>query len=253
MADLIEKIEMVRKFGMAIQNGLEKSAAALPIVVRQQITTKAKTKLHSTLEPYLDGIQTDIENMVFIVDIDKDNWLANALEVGVSPFDMKNGLLNSPKAKTGKSGKKYIHVPIMKDAKRKADTMGTEKSQEYQRLIEHVMRKPKYGASTLKHQSDGTVIETQKVITDEPKLQGFYRFRKLDSAKRFFSGKTQGIPFQHVMFRTVSENGSKTGADWSHPGIKALNIFKEIERELPQIFEKLLDSAIQAELRNLLR
>lgn len=253
MADLFEKIQLVKNFGMALQNGLEKSMSALPIITRQQIAAKAKNKFHSTLDTYLDGVQTHYEGMVFVVEIDKSNWLANALEVGISPFDMKQGLLNSPKAKTNKKGKKYISVPIAKDAKRKAGTMGTEKAQEYQRLIEHVMRKPKFGASTLKHQADGKVVEMQKLMTDEPKLQGFYRFRKLDSAKQFYSGKTGGVPFQHVMFRTVSESGSKTGATWEHPGLQPAGIFKSIEQELPRIFETLLDSAVQAELQALMR
>ena len=82
----------------------------------------------------------------------------------------------------------------------------------------------------------------------EAYLQGFYRFRKLDSAKTFYSGKTQGIAFQYVMFRTVSENPSKTGATWEHPGLKAAHILRDIEREMPQIFERLLDTNIQAEL-----
>ena len=34
------------------------------------------------------------------------------LEDGYSPFDMKKGLLKSPKAKTSKEGYKYINVPI---------------------------------------------------------------------------------------------------------------------------------------------
>ena len=242
----------MQNFGRAIQSGIDRSIAALPILARQQLNTKARQKLHSTLGTYMDAIQTSISDYVFVVEIDKDSWMANAIEVGVSGFDMKKGLLNSDKAKTNSEGKKYIRIPMGKATNRKADTMGTEKAQEYQKLIEHVMRKPKFGNSKLKHSSDGTVIETQRLITDEPKLQGFVRFRKLESAKKFYSGKTQGIAFQHVMFRTVSENPSKTGAVWEHPGIKPAHLLKGLERDLPMIFETLLDTNIQQELRDLL-
>lgn len=251
MTDFFKQIETMLKFSQAIEAGVEKTIASLPIIARQQINSKARNKFHSTLETYMDAVQTKFDQNFFIIELEKDNWLANALEVGKSPYDMKNGLLNSPKAKMGKDGKRFIHIPIQKDAKRKSHTMGTEKAQEYQRLIEHVMRKPKYGASSVQHKADGTVIESQKLMTSEPKLQGMYRFRKLDSARTLFGGKTQGIPFQHVMFRTVSENPSKTGATWEHPGFSGANIFKAVERELPLIFETLLDQNIQSELQGM--
>lgn len=251
MSDINDAINTIRAFGAAIQSGLERSVAAFPILAQQQINAKAKNKLHSTYENYMDAVNINYEGHVLIIELDKNNWLANATESGASGFDIKKGLLNSPKAKTGKDGQKYISVPMQKDKNRSSASMGTEKGQEYQRLIEHVMRKPKFGLSNLQQGADGTVVESQKLITDEPKLQGFYRFRKLDSAKQFYSGKTQGIPFQHVMFRMVSEKGSKTGATWEHPGIKPAGIFRELERELPGIFETLLDTNIQNALKGM--
>lgn len=251
MSDFFKDLEKIQNFGRAIQNGLEKSIQMLPILTRQHMETVAKRKLHSTLEPFMEGVSMYAENYVFVVELEKDNWLANAVEMGISGFDMKKGLLSSPKARIGKQGQRYLRVPMTKDPNRSAETMGTEKSQEYQKLIQHVMRKPKFSSSQIKSQHDGSVIEMQKLITDEPKLQGYYRGRKFSSASDFFSGNKKGKNFQHVMFRVVSEFPSKTGATWEHPGIKPANIFKDVERDLPQLFETLLDGSIQSELQSL--
>jgi len=42
----------------------------------------------------------------------KEAPYAEYLEEGYSPFDLKSGLFNSPKAKTSKKGNRYIRVPI---------------------------------------------------------------------------------------------------------------------------------------------
>jgi hypothetical protein len=39
-------------------------------------------------------------------------WLSNAIELGCNPFDMKPGLLRSPKVKISKKGNPYLAVPI---------------------------------------------------------------------------------------------------------------------------------------------
>jgi len=41
-----------------------------------------------------------------------EGWLATAIESGVDPFDMKPGMLASPKAKVSKTGNRYLNVPI---------------------------------------------------------------------------------------------------------------------------------------------
>ena len=42
-------------------------------------------------------------------------WLANALELGVSPYDMKIGLLSSDKVKISRTGNTYQRVPVSLD------------------------------------------------------------------------------------------------------------------------------------------
>lgn len=246
MNDVFEKMRQLKD---ALQVGLDKTVATFPIIVRQQIEQKAKRKLKTSLHEYLDNVNVGYDGMVLIIDINRDSWLANAVELGVSAFDIKKGMFESPKAKVGKKGQKYMHIPMQKDVHLKPEDMGTEKSQEYQRIIQHVMQKPKFGASKNKMQHDGSILQTQKLITDEPMLQGFYRFRKLQSAEQLHGNKSKGVPFQHVMFRTVSESPSKTGAEWNHPGINPAHILKSLEPELPDLFNSLLYGNLNEEIK----
>ncbi len=45
-----------------------------------------------------------------------NGWLPVALEDGVDTFDMKPGLLGSPKAKISKAGDRYMNIPVFKAA-----------------------------------------------------------------------------------------------------------------------------------------
>jgi hypothetical protein len=250
VSDLFEKIKLMQQFGQAIQTGLEQTISALPALTKQQIAVKARNKLHSTLDEYLDAVKMNVIDDIFIVELDKESWIANAVELGVSGFDMKKGMFNSPKAKISKEGFKYVHIPMSKDPKREASTHGTDKSQYYQRILDHVMRKPKFNRHQVKSNMDGSVTEIQKLITDEPEMQGLYRSRKFTSADKFHAGKG-GSKFQYVLLRTVSEKNSAEGK-FVHPGITAANIFKDLERDIHMIFETLLDKNIQENLRDIL-
>ena len=250
MSDLFEKIKLLQGFARAIQTGLEQSISALPALTKQQISVKARNKLHSSLEEYLDSVKISFSDYIFIVELDKESWLANAVETGVDGFEMTKGFFNSPKAKMSKDGFKYLRIPMSVDPKRKADTMGTEKAQYYQRMIDHALRKPKFQQHSVSADMKGGILEVQKLITDTPEAQGLLRARKFKSADDY-NTKKGGSKFQYMLLRTVSEKGSLTGAKWSHPGIEPANIFKELERDLPDIFERLLDENIKRELDKL--
>lgn len=241
---------MMQAYGKAIQDGLEQTIQVLPAIARQQITAKAKGRLNSSLEEYLAAINTSYQDYVFVMELDKDSWLANAVEIGVDGFDMTRGFFNSPKAKMSKEGFKYLHIPIDVDKNKSADSANTAKAQEYQRLIQQVLRKPKFNNSSVSAKADGSVIEIQKLETDVPEMQGMYRSRKFRTADDFHS-KKRGSNFQYMLLRTVSEKGSKTGARFQHPGIEPANLFKQLERDLPELFETMLDDNIRENLKGI--
>jgi len=83
-------------------------------VVRSQILDSvqinmmriARQELNSTKNIYINSIsRTDDE-------ISLEGYLANAIEEGSAPFDMKEGFRNSPKVKINKQGGWYLTIPF---------------------------------------------------------------------------------------------------------------------------------------------
>lgn len=130
------------------------------------------------------------------------------LENGVTPFDIKKGLLNSPKAKTGKTGKKYITVPFQHG------TPGTSG-------FSSVMPTSLY--NKIKSMPVGSILKNGTV--GDKSLQEYGKKPNWKSGK--FEGLTKTGREGHTgyfTFRRVSEDS--TG--WIHPGVKANPIFPKI-------------------------
>ena len=111
------------------------------------------------------------------------------------------------------------------------------------------MQKPNLGIKKLKSMMDGTVVESQQIISSDPDLAGLYRVRQYANAEEFHS-KAGKRKWNLVMFRTVSEN-PLSKAIWDHPGIKPANIFKETENWLKSNIDDMLDQFIENEISKL--
>ena len=245
MQEIVKEIEYLTAYVQAVQSGLDKFQSMLPLLVKQEIKSQAKRKLNATFDQYMDSVKIKYSNFLLVVELDREDWLSNAVESGTGSFDLKNMLQTSKKTKTSKLGYKYMRIPM---GKQKNGKPGTDKGKEFQDKINQVLMKPKYGISKLKNLMSGQVVESQKILSDDPSLQGFYRTRVFESAQEFHSGKkpTWGL----VLFRTISENpASKTGAKWIHPGIKPVHILRSTERWLDQSIPNLLNSFIEAEVK----
>jgi hypothetical protein len=73
-----------------------------------QLGKNAEQKLHSTKDTYISAIT--IENGEVV--LDTSQFLVAMVEDGVPSFDMKPGLLASPKVKVSKNGQRYLVVPL---------------------------------------------------------------------------------------------------------------------------------------------
>lgn len=73
-----------------------------------RLQKNAEEKLYVSKNAYIEAIS--VENGQ--VELDTSDFVVNMVENGVEAFDMKPGLLNSPKVKTSKNGQKYLTVPL---------------------------------------------------------------------------------------------------------------------------------------------
>jgi hypothetical protein len=244
MQDLLKAIEYLKNYGKALEDGVNKFVDALPVFTKQQIRRKAKIKLNSTFDSYMESVNIKMRDYVLIVELDQSNWIANAVESGVGQFDMKEGHLKSPKAKRSKAGYRYMRVPIgiQKDGKGSS----TDSGKEFQKKINEVLMKPRYGVRKLKMLMNGSLQETQAVVSADPALQGMYRTRQFESSEDYHSGNKKP-KWEFILFRTISENPMAQGK-WQHPGIKPVHILKDTERWLESSVETLLDGFIEAEI-----
>ena len=85
--------------------------------VRTEMTKLAKSKFAtSTASKYIKGLSDPVLEAEYQVMFALEGWLPVSLEDGVDSFDMKPGLMRSPKVKISKSGKKYMNIPVFKAA-----------------------------------------------------------------------------------------------------------------------------------------
>ena len=244
MKEIIDLIEFLQQYTQGVSNGINNFLKSYPVLVNQQLQTIANKKLQSSKQEYIDN--TDVyydKDYVLVVEVNKDSWLANAVESGASAFDIKTGLLNSDKAKLSSKMFKYIRVPMQKNLSWES---GTAKGQEYQDHIKKALESPMFMLSNWKQQASGEVMEYQKLVTDDPLLSGFYRTR---TYKSFEETKTKKPQWGYVMFRTVSERSDPNS--WQHPGIEKKEILKDLERWMHQSVDILLENFIQSELDTL--
>jgi hypothetical protein len=247
--EFVRTIEFLTNYVTALETGVNKFAEALPLLTEQHIRKTAKTRLNSTFGHYMSKVKVNMNDFILVVELDKDDWLANAIEEGVDGWNMKQTHLRSPKAKTSKAGYKFMSIPI---GAQKDKVQGTDKGKEIQKKINDALNNTKVGIVKLKMLQGGKVQETQEVKTGDPSFGGLYRTRIRDSVDDLTDRSKRAPNWQYVLFRTMSENPASM-SKWEHPGIKPANIFRSTDRWLAENIEPLLESFIQEELQRFTR
>jgi hypothetical protein len=244
MQELNDLVNWANKFAEALQTGFSKFMLSYPVIMSQQLKSIASRKLNSTRESYINAIQTKIVmESVLVIELDKDAWLANAVEKGIAPYNMKETHLQSPKAKVSKEGFRYMIIPLGKD-KSGGSASSSPKSQALREKIRAVLVKPQYGGKKMKQNMDGSVSTTEAVISNDPDIKGLHRVRQFQDSTQAASG--QGGKTSFVLFRVMSEKpGTST---WDHPGIKATNAFRDLERFVAQTSGQMLMDMINTEI-----
>jgi hypothetical protein len=245
-----EVVDQLQKVVTGLERGVSAAMEALPLLVRQEISARAQNKLDSTYQEYMNAVSVGYEGSILVVELDSQSKLANMLELGADAFSMKEGHLQSPKAKTSAQGWKYISIPIPQTKTgRKAKT---ESGQAIQDKIRAALERPSFGAPKVSVRPDGTVSSTEKLLTDDPSVKGLYRVRKYGQADAFRAGD-RPLSSQFVLFRTISNRPDAKG-QWQHPGFRPLNIFRDVESwgrtSLPDILSEIIDKAVAEALKS---
>jgi hypothetical protein len=168
------------------------------------------------------------------------------LEEGKSPYDMKPGLLRSPKAKTGKGGGKYITVPLY------LKTKGRQSPPAMPSSIYKAAFKLQFGQSlTMPKKYDGYGLRTR--LSPDLKRWGHYTwksspFEGIVKIQRWPGLMPLGLPRErqasYITFRRVSTKSDPNS--WIHPGFRRRNFIERTAEKIDTIFSKVLDSVMSA-------
>lgn len=257
-------LDQFKNLEKVIQAELQSAAQVLTAMVYSKVIDYAGQRLHSRHQMYLEGLKPPVlVDGVWVVELDaKLMWI----EDGMEPYDMLDGLLASPKAKTDKQGNRYVVVPF-KHGPGKGPAQSTPAQMDLISTIKKEMEKRKIPWSKIENKEDGT-----------PKLGRIHTFNIMDKPLKSHEGPGQGhgpvgavrqgntgIPFLQgvnvyqkekegkikkdiVTFRIASER--HRGQKWMHPGLDAVHILSDVyqwaEHEMrdkiaPQISERIIN------------
>ena len=260
-----EIFEAITEFTQEITDAVKKATGefrkALPYQVVSQIKSinalnvTTGTKMSAgTLERYLNATSVDIDGSGnVIVELDPTDWLVNAMEDGISAFDMKETHLKS-NYKLSKSGYRYKVIPlnVEKGASKNTNGRHSEKSQNIRQSIDKALKKPEWTntrTSILPNTNQGQKISRLKTL--DPQLSGLYKIEKFaDAGSMTTGGKASGSKM--VMFRMMTDDPVKSAGKWQHPGFEAKDIFSKLEVWLDSAGEALLEEILENELEKLI-
>lgn len=171
--------------------------------------------------------------------------IAEQLENGTGPWDMKPMLLGGPKARVGKNGR-YNIIPFKhgtggnQDSNRKA--MPTQVYQQARQLKATIKQ-----ANAMKY---GGRLPAQGKPGQNPTTGYQHKHDKYEGMVRVEKKYGKATQSQYMTFRVVSEKSDPDS--WIHPGYQAHNIAKGVSDFCKPAVERMLRDAATADLQEII-
>ena len=243
-----------------IEQMIDNVVKGLTVRFASSLEHNAEQSLHSTRSRYIRNIRVidsgRLEGTV-LLDYSKDP-LVQMIEEGADAFDIKQGLLNSPKVKVGKKGGKYITVPFRFATPGAVGEAEVFTSQlpipVYQVVKSKIQDIPVSGGGVcsagLKLSEIPVAFQTPKTREKIVDTAGNTLFEEYVNKHSIYEGvvKTNDPTTgqnTYNSFRRVSEKSDKNA--WIHPGITAHNLVEKTlgEFSLPTEVGAQLDIQLQ--------
>jgi hypothetical protein len=224
-----------------IKGGAQKILFLTAQAARREWIKAARQKLRSSARGYVASIsQVEMGKGVATIRLRSDTpegKLANAIEDGVAPYDLKKGLLRSSKAKKTKSGKPYIHVPFQ--LKTPGGGVRPPEPETMPRPIYRLASQLGIGAQVkLPKKYEDYGLKTR--LSADLSRWGHYTW-KVSPYQGITKVQEPGATkATYMTFRTVSKKSDPSS--WIHPGFRARNIMQEASKNLDKLVPEILDS-----------
>lgn len=221
---------------------------ALVLRYREILESKVSAVLNTTRQTYLQAIKVDYpRNDTAVIFLDESQWLPNALESGVSGFDMKEQFLSSPNAKTSKSGGKYVNIPFDFGTPQKT---GKSRPSFYKKntLPNEVYKEAKALKPSGRLVKDKLPLNFQKPyshVSDNSKVKNTHKH----SIYEDLVVKTDAITNEgsYTSFRRVSSNSLEDS--WTHPGLEKRDFLGRSLQDFSKDTQSIVDEVVSNFLR----
>lgn len=248
-ADEIAK--QFKEFAAEVKSDIQDSIAKLASDTEAYVIDLAQTELKSSRDTFLDNLRYDeIAPGVHVISVlDKAIWIEEGLPQN---FDMKPGMLNSPKAKTSKGengspASKYLIVPFKHT---KGPSNSTPAAQDIIKRIRKNLAKEGLKTHKIEYNSDGSPrigrLHSFSWGGNVPGRGNTGDLQRVSIYQTPDPTRKSGVRRDIFTFRTVSSNPSSANK-WIHPGAEGKKFLdraadwamSEWENEiLPQIMKK---------------
>lgn len=222
----------------------------------------AQDELRSSARAYVDAIQPIEEEGPTVRTITlAASWLPAAVESGVDEFDLRDTLLTSPRAKTGRNGSRYMAIPF------RHGTPGT---------LGHVGRPmgSSYGPPGMASRAlfgelaaDHALEFGEAVYAEAKKLRGKQRlghgtagapklaphhstdiYAGMQRRSTMITNERTGKASPHTQYMTFRTISSKKPTGWIHPGIEPRNFVERVADRVRESFAEVVAATMSGAL-----
>jgi hypothetical protein len=242
-------------FGEGAIDSMRASVRELAHAAHSEWIRLAQERLHTSRVLYVNALQqrgsfdTHKVDGETVYTLSLLGEMANNVEFGMAPFDMKAvrpGWLGGGKAKVSKTGKKYVTIPfrhpsaasVSRGNPRDFYSGKALKSSVHRDLVKTVKS---YGLDRMLRTGNRVIEGPVRRAPNRPEIHPYMRgLTRVQKAKDSFTptGKQRGSS-QLLTWRIMSETSPPDS--WLHPGLEAANIRKEVERYVDDEVTKLVE------------
>lgn len=208
----------------------------------------AQNGLHTARQAYVQGIQQPVLTEPGRVVLELRGWLANAIEQGMDPYSLREGLLSGPGARTAADGHRYRVVALRMTKPGSVGALGQPMDRVYAPPGPD-SRSGRQGAATAREaQAIGrSIYRSARKLAPGQGLPptGLQPLQPHHSSDPFTGMQQLGAKGHryYAAFRTVSDNVDK----WNHPGFSGRHFAPDAAvagaRVLPDVVQALITAA----------
>lgn len=173
--------------------------------------------------------------------------IAEQLEYGTGPWDMKPMLLNGPKARVGKNGK-YNIIPF-----RHGTSSNHAPDNNFKTMPQRVYQQArdlKASVKTANGMKWGGRLPAQGPAGHNPTSGYQHKNNKHEGMVRIEKTYAKATQSQYMTFRIVSEKSDP--GSWIHPGYEAHNITRAVTDYCRPAVEKMIQDAAEADIQRVI-